>query len=157
MLSDASASLLPLTVSAVLFVFVPRVARILTYEQEAQWGKALTSYDLHSSLPEVTRQAGIVQVRHATDRPTVGMGGGPNSAVTAKIASFFHLQGLQNFGLNSILATYMKGLESEGVEWGAELRELRFQAAWRNAQWDQGLLDWYGPGSRGRCASLSVT
>lgn len=45
-------------------------------------------------------------------------------------------QGLQNFGLNSILTTYMRGLESEGVEWGAELRELRFQAAWRNTQWD---------------------
>lgn len=47
-----------------------------------------------------------------------------------------HQQGLQNFGLSSILATYMRGLESEGVEWGAELRELRFQAAWRNTQWD---------------------
>ncbi|KAF6721632.1 Serine-protein kinase ATM [Oryzias melastigma] len=30
----------------------------------------------------------------------------------------------------------MKGLESEGVEWGAELRELRFQGAWRNSQWE---------------------
>ncbi|KAF3847994.1 hypothetical protein F7725_021022 [Dissostichus mawsoni] len=29
-----------------------------------------------------------------------------------------------------------EGLESEGLEWGAELRELRFQAAWRNTQWD---------------------
>lgn len=45
-------------------------------------------------------------------------------------------QGLQNFGLSSILATYMRGLESEGVEWGAELRDLRFQAAWRNTQWE---------------------
>lgn len=45
-------------------------------------------------------------------------------------------QGLQNIGLSSILATYLQGLESGGVEWGAELRELRFQAAWRNMQWD---------------------
>ncbi|XP_060928737.1 serine-protein kinase ATM isoform X1 [Limanda limanda] len=81
------------------------LTRIRTYEHEAMWGKALTSYDLHSSLPETTRQVGI-------------------------------LEGLQNFGLSSILATYMRGLESEGVEWGAELRELRFQAAWRNTQWD---------------------
>uniref|UniRef100_A0A8D0A1H1 non-specific serine/threonine protein kinase n=1 Tax=Sander lucioperca TaxID=283035 RepID=A0A8D0A1H1_SANLU len=81
------------------------LTRIRTYEHEAMWGKALTSYDLHSALPEVTRQVGIVE-------------------------------GLQNFGLCSILATYMRGLESEGVEWGAELRELRFQAAWRNTQWD---------------------
>ncbi|XP_019950752.2 serine-protein kinase ATM [Paralichthys olivaceus] len=81
------------------------LTRIRTYEHEAMWGKALTSYDLHSSLPETTRQVGIVE-------------------------------GLQNFGLSSILATYMRGLESEGVEWGAELRELRFQAAWRNTQWD---------------------
>lgn len=47
-----------------------------------------------------------------------------------------HPQGLQNFGLNGILATYMRGLESEGVEFGSELRELRFQAAWRSSQWD---------------------
>ncbi|KAK7882898.1 hypothetical protein WMY93_029072 [Mugilogobius chulae] len=81
------------------------LTRIRTYEHEAMWGKALTSYDLHSSLPDVIRQVGIVE-------------------------------GLQNFGLSSILSTYMRGLESEGVEWGAELRELRFQAAWRNTQWD---------------------
>ncbi|XP_019720538.1 serine-protein kinase ATM [Hippocampus comes] len=81
------------------------LTRIRTYEHESMWGKALTSYDLHSTLPDVTRQVGIVE-------------------------------GLQNFGLSSILTTYMRGLESEGVEWGAELRELRFQAAWRNTQWD---------------------
>ncbi|XP_072317352.1 LOW QUALITY PROTEIN: serine-protein kinase ATM [Eucyclogobius newberryi] len=81
------------------------LTRIRTYEHEAMWAKALTSYDLHSSLPEVIRQVGI-------------------------------MEGLQNFGLSSILSTYMRGLESEGVEWGAELRELRFQAAWRNTQWD---------------------
>ncbi|XP_034023977.1 serine-protein kinase ATM isoform X2 [Thalassophryne amazonica] len=81
------------------------LTRIRTYEHEALWGKALTSYDLHSTLPEVTRQVGIVE-------------------------------GLQNFGLSSILTTYIRGLESDGVEWGSELRELRFQAAWRNTQWD---------------------
>uniref|UniRef100_A0A674EX52 non-specific serine/threonine protein kinase n=1 Tax=Salmo trutta TaxID=8032 RepID=A0A674EX52_SALTR len=81
------------------------LTRIRTYEHEAMWGKALTSYDLHSNLPDGTRQVGIVE-------------------------------GLQNIGLSSILATYLQGLESEGVEWGAELRELRFQAAWRNMQWD---------------------
>ncbi|XP_033952949.1 serine-protein kinase ATM [Pseudochaenichthys georgianus] len=81
------------------------LTRIRTYEHEAMWGKALNSYDLHSTLPEVTRQVGIVE-------------------------------GLHHFGLSSILATYMRGLESEGLEWGAELRELRFQAAWRNTQWD---------------------
>uniref|UniRef100_A0A087XK65 Serine-protein kinase ATM n=1 Tax=Poecilia formosa TaxID=48698 RepID=A0A087XK65_POEFO len=86
------------------------LTRIRTYEHEAMWGKALTSYDLHSTLPEVTRLVGIVE-------------------------------GMQNFGLSSILATYMRGLESEGVEWGAELRERRFQAAWRNTQWDCELLE----------------
>lgn len=29
------------------------------------WGKALTSYDLHATLPEVTRLVGIVEVRQA--------------------------------------------------------------------------------------------
>ncbi|CAJ1065758.1 serine-protein kinase ATM [Xyrichtys novacula] len=81
------------------------LTRIRTYEHEAMWGKALTSYDLYCSLPDDVRQVGIVE-------------------------------SLQNFGLSSILTTYMRGLESEGVEWGAGLRELRFQAAWRNMQWD---------------------
>ncbi|XP_050985185.1 serine-protein kinase ATM [Labeo rohita] len=81
------------------------LTRIRIYEHEAMWDKALVSYDLHSNLPEVTRQTGIVE-------------------------------GLQNFGLCGILNTYLHGLEKEGVEWGPELRELRFQAAWRNTQWD---------------------
>ncbi|MEQ2193416.1 hypothetical protein XENOCAPTIV_024621, partial [Xenoophorus captivus] len=37
------------------------LTRIRTYEHEAMWGKALTSYDLHSTLPEVTRLVGIVE------------------------------------------------------------------------------------------------
>ncbi|XP_028818161.1 serine-protein kinase ATM isoform X2 [Denticeps clupeoides] len=86
------------------------LTRIRTYEHEEIWGKALTSYDLHSNLPELTRLVGIVE-------------------------------GLQHFGLNSILSTYLQGLQSEGVEWGTELRELRFQAAWRSSQWDCTLLD----------------
>lgn len=39
------------------------IYRIRTYEHEAMWGKALTSYDLHSTLPEATRQVGIVEVK----------------------------------------------------------------------------------------------
>lgn len=81
------------------------LTRIRTYEHEAMWGQALTSYDLHCCLPEVTRQVGI-------------------------------MESLQNFGLSSILSTYMRGLESEGVEWSSEVLGLRFQAAWRNMQWD---------------------
>ncbi|KAL7851463.1 hypothetical protein AOLI_G00218190 [Acnodon oligacanthus] len=84
------------------------LTRIRTYEHEAMWGKALASYDLHSNLPEVTRQVGIVE-------------------------------GLQNLGLCSILSTYLAGLEREVAEWSPELRELRFQAAWRSTQWDQDL------------------
>ncbi|XP_030632937.1 serine-protein kinase ATM isoform X2 [Chanos chanos] len=83
---------------------VSPLTRIRTYEHEALWGKALTSYDLYSNLPEVTRQVGIVEA-------------------------------LQNFGLSSVLSVYLQGLQSEGVEWSPELRELRFQAAWRNTQW----------------------
>lgn len=40
------------------------LCRIRTYEHEALWGKALTSYDLHTSLPKVTRQVGLVEVKH---------------------------------------------------------------------------------------------
>lgn len=39
--------------------------RIRTYEHESMWGRALTSYDLHSSLPVATRQVGIVEARTA--------------------------------------------------------------------------------------------
>ncbi|KAJ8257146.1 hypothetical protein COCON_G00192980 [Conger conger] len=51
------------------------------------------------------------------------------------------VEALQNFGLCGTLVTYLRGLESEGAEWGAELRELQFQAAWRNTQWDCDLSD----------------
>ncbi|XP_076138976.1 serine-protein kinase ATM [Alosa pseudoharengus] len=86
------------------------LTRIRTYEHEALWGRALTSYDLHTNLPEVTRLVGIVE-------------------------------GLQHFGLTGILNTYLRGLDAEGAEGGAELRELRFQAAWRSTRWDDALPD----------------
>uniref|UniRef100_A0A3B1JQ60 non-specific serine/threonine protein kinase n=1 Tax=Astyanax mexicanus TaxID=7994 RepID=A0A3B1JQ60_ASTMX len=88
------------------FLFSP--FRIRTYEHESMWGKALASYDLHSNLPEVTRQVGIVE-------------------------------GLQNMGLCGILSTYLGGLERQVADWGSELCELRFQAAWRSTQWDTDL------------------
>ncbi|MEE6472818.1 hypothetical protein FKM82_009734 [Ascaphus truei] len=46
------------------------------------------------------------------------------------------MQALQNFGLSHMLSTYLRGLEHENAEWSAELQEIRFQAAWRNMQWD---------------------
>uniref|UniRef100_A0A4W3IEU8 non-specific serine/threonine protein kinase n=1 Tax=Callorhinchus milii TaxID=7868 RepID=A0A4W3IEU8_CALMI len=46
------------------------------------------------------------------------------------------IQALQNFGLCHTLTTYLKGLEAENSEWCEELQEIRFQAAWRNMQWD---------------------
>ncbi|XP_063061017.1 serine-protein kinase ATM [Engraulis encrasicolus] len=51
------------------------------------------------------------------------------------------VEGLQHFGLSGILSTYLRGLDAEGAEGGAELRELRFQAAWRSTRWDDGLPD----------------
>ncbi|XP_054829190.1 serine-protein kinase ATM [Eublepharis macularius] len=82
------------------------LARIRTYEHEAVWGKALVTYDLETSLPSSTRQAGIIEA-------------------------------LQNFGLCDTLSIYLKGLEQENPECSLELQELRYQAAWRNMQWDQ--------------------
>uniref|UniRef100_A0A8C3RPQ8 non-specific serine/threonine protein kinase n=1 Tax=Chelydra serpentina TaxID=8475 RepID=A0A8C3RPQ8_CHESE len=46
------------------------------------------------------------------------------------------IEALQNFGLCHTLSTYLKGLEYENTEWCAELKEIRYQAAWRNMQWD---------------------
>ncbi|XP_075858601.1 serine-protein kinase ATM isoform X1 [Microcebus murinus] len=47
------------------------------------------------------------------------------------------IQALQNLGLCHILSIYLKGLDYENNECCAELQELRYQAAWRNMQWDQ--------------------
>lgn len=45
-----------------MFPFSFDLIRIRTYEHEAMWGKALVTYDLETSLPSATRQAGIMQV-----------------------------------------------------------------------------------------------
>nr|XP_056714051.1 serine-protein kinase ATM [Euleptes europaea] len=47
------------------------------------------------------------------------------------------IEALQNFGLCDTLSVYLKGLEQENPECSLELQELRYQAAWRNMQWDQ--------------------
>uniref|UniRef100_A0A663LSW0 non-specific serine/threonine protein kinase n=1 Tax=Athene cunicularia TaxID=194338 RepID=A0A663LSW0_ATHCN len=47
------------------------------------------------------------------------------------------IEALQNFGLCHTLSMYLKGLEHENTEWCAELQEIRYQAAWRNMQWDR--------------------
>uniref|UniRef100_A0A803T187 FAT domain-containing protein n=1 Tax=Anolis carolinensis TaxID=28377 RepID=A0A803T187_ANOCA len=46
------------------------------------------------------------------------------------------MEALQNFGLYDTLSIYLKGLEQENEESTMELQELRYQAAWRNMQWD---------------------
>ncbi|XP_028903598.1 serine-protein kinase ATM isoform X1 [Ornithorhynchus anatinus] len=46
------------------------------------------------------------------------------------------IEALQNSGLCHTLSTYLKGLDNENEEWCAQLHELRYQAAWRNMQWD---------------------
>ncbi|KAI4877690.1 hypothetical protein NFI96_016764 [Prochilodus magdalenae] len=111
------------------------LTRIRTYEHEAMWGKALASYDLHSNLPEVTRQVGIVE---NAERESVEQPERLHSNLSPTLAMLM-FQGLQNLGLCGILSTYLAGLEREVAEWGPELRELRFQAAWRSTQWDQDL------------------
>ncbi|KAL8191035.1 UNVERIFIED_CONTAM: hypothetical protein K2H54_066883, partial [Gekko kuhli] len=99
------------------------LARIRTYEHEAVWGKALVTYDLETSLPPSTRQAGIIEA-------------------------------LQNFGLCDTLSIYLKGLEQENPECSLELQELRYQAAWRNMQWDQTSFVKDETGERGYHESL---
>lgn len=36
--------------------------RIRTYEHESVWSKVLVTYDLETSIPPSTRQAGIIEV-----------------------------------------------------------------------------------------------
>ena len=45
------------------------------------------------------------------------------------------LNSLQKFGANHILDIYMKGLATQRGE-NKELDEIRYEAAWRNGQWD---------------------
>uniref|UniRef100_A0A8D2J9V7 non-specific serine/threonine protein kinase n=1 Tax=Varanus komodoensis TaxID=61221 RepID=A0A8D2J9V7_VARKO len=47
------------------------------------------------------------------------------------------IEALQNYGLCDTLSVYLKGLEQENEEYSVELQEIRYQAAWRNMQWDQ--------------------
>ncbi|XP_043928554.1 serine-protein kinase ATM isoform X2 [Protopterus annectens] len=51
------------------------------------------------------------------------------------------MQAMQNFGLCSTLTTYLKGLEYENADWCTELQEVRYQAAWRNMQWNYASFD----------------
>ncbi|XP_026541131.1 serine-protein kinase ATM isoform X1 [Notechis scutatus] len=47
------------------------------------------------------------------------------------------VEALQNYGLCNTLSIYLKGLEQQNEESSIELQEIRYQAAWRNMQWDQ--------------------
>ena len=65
--------------------------RIRTYEHEALWGKALATYDLHTGLPDITRQVGIVKV----SRSGVGWG----RVLSLTLTSSLPLAGPAEFGV----------------------------------------------------------
>ncbi|CAM5075810.1 unnamed protein product [Natator depressus] len=141
-----------------------KASKNLTFEEESQSptinrlnekSKEETGISLQDLLMEIYRSIGEPDSLY-------GCGGGRMLQPLARIRTYEHeaiwgkalvtydleaslppatrqagiIEALQNFGLCHTLSTYLKGLEYENTEWCAELREIRYQAAWRNMQWD---------------------
>ncbi|XP_069496513.1 serine-protein kinase ATM isoform X1 [Ambystoma mexicanum] len=142
--------------------------RSLMFEEESQsQGLALTNLS-EKSIHEtgINLQDLLMEIYRSIGEPDslYGCGGGKMLQPLARIRTYEHeamwgkalvtydlemnlppstrqagiIQALQNFGMCHMLSTYLKGLEHENEEWCAELQEIRYQAAWRNMQWDQG-------------------
>ncbi|XP_061484637.1 serine-protein kinase ATM isoform X2 [Rhineura floridana] len=140
-------------------------AKQLTFEEESQnltltclsrKSKEETGISLQDLLMEIYRSIGEPDSLY-------GCGGGRMLQPLARIRTYEHeavwgkalvtydlemslppsvrqagiIQALQNFGLCDTLSIYLKGLEQENKECCVELQEIRYQAAWRNMQWDQ--------------------
>ncbi|XP_053871494.1 serine-protein kinase ATM isoform X1 [Malaclemys terrapin pileata] len=141
-----------------------KASKNLTFEEESQSptinrlnekSKEETGISLQDLLMEIYRSIGEPDSLY-------GCGGGRMLQPLARIRTYEHeaiwgkalvtydleaslppatrqagiIEALQNFGLCHTLSTYLKGLEYENTEWCAELKEIRYQAAWRNMQWD---------------------
>ncbi|XP_078513177.1 serine-protein kinase ATM [Lissotriton helveticus] len=145
-----------------------RASRALMFEEESQsMGLAITNLS-EKSLQEtgINLQDLLMEIYRSIGEPDslYGCGGGKMLHPLARIRTYEHeamwgkalvtydlemnlppstrqaglIQALQNFGMCHMLSTYLKGLEHETEEWCAELQEIRYQAAWRNMQWEQG-------------------
>ena len=87
--------------------------RIKTYEHEGAWEKALCCYDME------------LDKRKYPDL-TLGM-----------------LKSLQQFGVQHLMNVYLKSCEgANGEQEDVNIREIQYEAAWRNGQWKMEHSTW---------------
>uniref|UniRef100_A0A803TVI5 FAT domain-containing protein n=1 Tax=Anolis carolinensis TaxID=28377 RepID=A0A803TVI5_ANOCA len=139
-------------------------ARCLAFEEESQ-NETLTCLSNKSKEDTgISLQDLLMEIYRSIGEPDsiYGCGGGRMLQPLARIRTYEHeavwgkalvtydietglppstrqagiMEALQNFGLYDTLSIYLKGLEQENEESTMELQELRYQAAWRNMQWD---------------------
>uniref|UniRef100_A0A8C3EEI8 non-specific serine/threonine protein kinase n=1 Tax=Corvus moneduloides TaxID=1196302 RepID=A0A8C3EEI8_CORMO len=135
----------------------------LTFEEESQRTPITTLNEKSKEETGISLQDLLMDIYRSIGEPDslYGCGGGRMLQPLARIRTYEHeavwekalvtydletslspstrqagiIEALQNFGLCHTLSMYLKGLERENTEWCAELREIRYQAAWRNMQW----------------------
>uniref|UniRef100_A0A8C3EGG5 non-specific serine/threonine protein kinase n=1 Tax=Corvus moneduloides TaxID=1196302 RepID=A0A8C3EGG5_CORMO len=146
----------------------------LTFEEESQRTPITTLNEKSKEETGISLQDLLMDIYRSIGEPDslYGCGGGRMLQPLARIRTYEHeavwekalvtydletslspstrqagiIEALQNFGLCHTLSMYLKGLERENTEWCAELREIRYQAAWRNMQWRLHKQPVEGPG-----------
>uniref|UniRef100_A0A8C8SAM0 non-specific serine/threonine protein kinase n=1 Tax=Pelusios castaneus TaxID=367368 RepID=A0A8C8SAM0_9SAUR len=136
----------------------------LTFEEESQSATISSLNEKSKEETGISLQDLLMEIYRSIGEPDslYGCGGGRMLQPLARIRTYEHeaiwgkalvtydleaslppatrqagiIEALQNFGLCHTISTYLKGLEYENTEWCAELKEIRYQAAWRNMQWD---------------------
>uniref|UniRef100_K7FFL2 non-specific serine/threonine protein kinase n=1 Tax=Pelodiscus sinensis TaxID=13735 RepID=K7FFL2_PELSI len=141
-----------------------KASKNLTFEEESQSPTINSLNEKSKEETGISLQDLLMEIYRSIGEPDslYGCGGGRMLQPLARIRTYEHeaiwgkalvtydleaslppatrqagiIEALQNFGLCHTLSTYLKGLEYENTEWCAELKEIRYQAAWRNMQWD---------------------
>ncbi|KAJ6662351.1 hypothetical protein lerEdw1_012515 [Lerista edwardsae] len=142
-----------------------KAARRLTFETESQNLTLASLSEQTKEETGISLQDLLIDIYKSIGEPDslYGCGGGRILQPLARIRTYEHealwgkalvtydletslspsirqagmIEALQNFGLCDTLSIYLKGLEQENPECSTELQELRYQAAWRNMQWNQ--------------------
>ncbi|XP_056417620.1 serine-protein kinase ATM [Hyla sarda] len=137
----------------------------LKFEEESQTVTIVSISEKSKEETGISLQALMMDIYRSIGEPDslYGCGGGKMLHPLARIRTYEHeakwgkalvtydletnlppaarqagiMQALQNFGLSHMLSTYLRGLEHENPEWSSEVQEIRYQAAWRNMQWEQ--------------------
>ncbi|XP_013917836.1 PREDICTED: serine-protein kinase ATM [Thamnophis sirtalis] len=144
---------------------VSKAAKKLTFEEGSQDSTLTCLSEKSKEETGISLQDLLMDIYRSIGEPDslYGCGGGKMLQPLARIRTYEHegmwgkalvtydlqtslppsirqaglVQALQNYGLCNTLSIYLKGLEQQNEESSIELQEIRYQAAWRNMQWDQ--------------------